>query len=140
MSADVFIDTNVFVYHLDASDPVKQARAEAIVRQALSTGNACISSQVVQECLNVMLRKAQVTLTLDEARAYLDVVLLPLMRVTSSAALYHRALDVQARWRFSFYDALVLAGALTAGCRTLFSEDLEHGQQIDGLRIVNPFR
>ncbi len=110
------------------------------MRDALATGNACISSQVVQECLNVALRKAQVALTLDAARAYLDVVLVPLMQVTANEALYHRALDVQARWRFSFYDALVVAGAMAAGCRTLLSEDLQHGQVLDTLTEIDPFR
>lgn len=68
MSAEFFIDTNVFVYHLDTTDLRKHQVAERIVRGALATGNACISSQVVQECLNVALRKAQVALTLDAAR------------------------------------------------------------------------
>lgn len=140
MSAEFFIDTNVFVYQLDATDRRKHKLAEKIVREALATGNACISSQVVQECLNVALRKAAVPLSTDAARAYLDAVLAPLMAVTASEALYHRALDAQARWRFSFYDALIVAAALQAGCRTLLSEDLQHGQVLDSLVVVNPFR
>jgi predicted nucleic acid-binding protein len=140
MSAETFIDTNVFIYHLDTTDLRKHEVAEAIIRDALATGKACISSQVVQECLNVALRKAEVALTPDAARAYLDVVLAPLMQVTASEALYHRALDVQARWRFSFYDSLIIAGALSAGCRTLLSEDLQHGQVLDSLTVIDPFR
>ena len=140
MSAEFFIDTNVFVYHLDTTDLRKRQVAERIVRAALATGNACISSQVVQEYLNVALRKAQVALTLDAARAYLDVVLVPLMQVTANEALYHRVLDVQARWRFSFYDALVVAGAMAAGCRSLLSEDLQHGQVLDTLTVIDPLR
>lgn len=140
MSAEFFIDTNVFVYHLDTTDRRKHKAAEAIVRDALSTGNACISSQVVQECLNVALRKAEVALSIDQARSYLQAVLAPLMQVTASEALYQRALDVQARWRFGFYDALIVASAQAAGCRTLLTEDLQHGQLLDGLRVVDPFR
>jgi predicted nucleic acid-binding protein len=140
MSAEFFIDTNVFVYHLDTTDRRKHKVAEKIVRDALATGNACISSQVVQECLNVALRKAEVALPPQAARSYLDAVLLPLMQVTASQALYHRALDAQARWRFSFYDSLIVAGALTAGCRTLLSEDLQHGQSLDSLTVIDPFR
>jgi predicted nucleic acid-binding protein len=140
MSAEFFIDTNVFIYHLDTTDRRKHKIAEKIVRDALATGNACISSQVVQECLNVALRKAEVALSLEAARSYLNAVLAPLMQVTASDALYHRALDVQARWRFSFYDSLIVAGALAAGCRTLLSEDLQHGQKLDGLTVTDPFR
>ncbi|MEO7854130.1 MAG: PIN domain-containing protein [Rubrivivax sp.] len=140
MSAEFFIDTNVFIYHLDSTDRRKHDAAEKIVREALTTGNACISSQVVQECLNVALRKAEVALSADAARRYLDAVLAPLMQVTASEALFHRALDVQARWRFSFHDSLIVAGAMAAGCRTLLSEDLQHGQRLDNLTIVDPFR
>ena len=140
MSADVFIDTNVFIYHLDTTDARKHAVAERIVRDGLASGNACISFQVVQECLNTALRKAQIALDLDSARSYLDTVLTPLMRVPASPALYHRALDVQARWRFSFYDSLIVAAALTAGCSRLLSEDLQHGQRIETLTIHNPFK
>ncbi len=140
MSAEDFIDTNVFIYHLDASDPRKQAIAERIVRQALLHGNACISHQVMQECLNVVLRKAQVTLDIAQARAYLETVLAPLLRVSASVALYQRALDVQARWRFGFYDSLIVAAALAAGCTRLLSEDLQHGQRIETLTIHDPFR
>ena len=140
MSADVFIDTNVFTYHLDATDARKHKLAERIVRDGLASGDACISFQVVQECLNTALRKAEVALTLDAARSYLDTVLVPLLQVPASAALYHRALDVQARWRFGFYDSLIVAAALAAGCRRLLTEDLQHGQQIETLTIHNPFK
>lgn len=140
MSADVFIDTNVFIYQLDASDGRKQALAERLVREALAAGDACISFQVVQECLNTLLRKARVVLQAEQARMYLDTVLLPLLQVSSSPALYHRALDIQARYRFSFYDSLIVAAALVAGCSRLFSEDLQHGQQVEGLSIIDPFR
>jgi predicted nucleic acid-binding protein len=53
--------------------------------------------------------------------------------------LYERCLQVQQRWKFSFYDALIVAAALDAGCTRLISEDLQHDQRIDRLRIENPF-
>lgn len=139
MSAEIFIDTNVFVYHLDSSDKRKHRIAEGIVRDAVANANACISFQVVQEWLNIALRKATVPLTGEQARDYLDVVLLPLMQVSASGALYHRALDVQQRWRFGFYDSLIIAAALAAGCTRLISEDLQHGQRIETMVVHNPF-
>ena len=139
MSAEAFIDTNVFIYHLDSSSPPKHAIAEKIVRDALVTGSACISFQVVQECLNTVLRKAEVKLDPLVARGYLETVLAPLVQVSPSTALYQRALDVQHRWRFSFYDSLIIAAALSAGCRRLLTEDIQHGQRIEGLTVENPF-
>lgn len=70
---------------------------------------------------------------------YLDTVLVPLLRESASAALYHRALDIQEHYRFSFHDSLIVAAALAAGCSRLVSEDLQHGQRIENLTISNPF-
>ena len=140
MSVDAFIDTNVLIYQLETLDARKHRIAESIVSKAVASGNACISFQVVQECLNTVLRKAKVKLDLAGAQAYLDTVLTPLYLVPASLALYQRALALQARWQFSFYDSLIVAAALEAGCKKLLSEDLQHGQRIEGLRIENPFR
>lgn len=140
MSVDVFLDTNVLIYQIDTRDRRKHAVAERIVREALSTDNACISFQVVQECLNTVLRKAEVRLEVDDARAWLDTVLAPLVRVQSSLALYRRSLEVQARWKYSLYDSLIVTAALEAGCKRLLSEDLQHGQRVEGLQIFNPFK
>jgi len=140
MSADVFIDTNVLIYQLDTRDSRKHAIAERVVTEALANDSACISFQVVQECLNTMLRKAEITIGTEGARAYLDTVLAPLLRVPASLALYQRALALQERWRFSFYDGLIVAAALEAGCKRLLTEDLQHGQRIERLRIENPFK
>jgi predicted nucleic acid-binding protein len=139
MSAEDFIDSNVFIYQLDGSDPRKQAIADTLVRRALADGSGCISHQVVQECLNTALRKAAVRLQPAEARPWLDVVLLPLMKVGPTPALYQRALGVQARWGFGFYDSLIVAAALQAGCTRLLTEDLQHSQQIETLTVHNPF-
>ena len=95
---------------------------------------------MVQECLNTGLRKAEVALNAQGARAHLDAVLLPLMKVSAIAVLYQRALDIQARWRFGFYDSLIVASALSAGCARLLTEDLQHGQRIETLTVENPFK
>jgi predicted nucleic acid-binding protein len=140
MSVDLFIDTKVFIYQLDTRDPRKHAIADRIVGDALANDSACISFQVVQECLNTLLRKAEITLDAAAARAYLDTVLTPLYRVSASIGLCRRALELQQRCKFSFYDALIVAAALEAGCKRLLSEDLQHGQRIESLRIENPFK
>jgi len=139
MSVESFIDTNVFVYQLERSDVRKATAAERLIEQGIASGTACISFQVVQECLNTALRKAQKPLDVDEMRKYLQSVLALLYRVPPSLRLYYAALDIQVRYRFSFYDSLIVAAALEAGCKRLYSEDLQHGQQIQGLIIENPF-
>jgi predicted nucleic acid-binding protein len=138
MTAD-FIDSNVFVYLFDETAARKRAIAERLVQQALTDGSAAISHQIVQETLNVLTRKLKRPLQPDDARRFLDQVLVPLWRVMPSAALYQRALDLQARWKLSFYDSLVVAAALLEGCKRLYSEDLQHVQRIEGLVVSNPF-
>lgn len=66
-------------------------------------------------------------------------MLAPLLRVQSTLKLYRASLDIQSRYRFAYYDALIVAAALDAGCATLYSEDLQDGQHIDGLTIIDPF-
>jgi len=95
---------------------------------------------VVQEWLNVVTCKAEIQLDPARAQVYLDVVLAPLCTVFASLGLYRRALGLQARGQFGFYDALIVAAALEAGCRRLFSEDVQHGQRVGSLVIENPFR
>lgn len=140
MSARFFLDTNVLVYTFDPTAAAKRNKALALVRRALTQGRGVISFQVMQEWLNVALRKFRRPLTTAEAHRYIDEVLQPLCEVYPLPDLYHSALDLQQRWRYSFYDSLIVASALQAECDTLYTEDLQHGQQLAGLRIVNPFK
>jgi predicted nucleic acid-binding protein len=139
MSVESFIDTNIFVYQLEHLDVHKANIAESLIAHGIASATACISFQVVQELLNTVLRKAQIPLTPDEIKKYLQSVLAPLYRVQPSLHLYYIALDIKARYHFSFYDSLIIAAVLEAGCIKLYSEDLQHGQQIEGLVIQNPF-
>jgi len=134
-----FIDSNVFVYLFDETDDRKREAAERIVDSALQNHNASISFQVVQETLNVLTRKLPTPMTAEGAKGFLQQVLVPLWRISPSQALYERALDLQTRYRYGFYDSLIIAAALDAGCTRLYSEDLQVGQQIEGLTIRNPF-
>ncbi|SIQ99476.1 hypothetical protein SAMN05920897_1225 [Alkalispirochaeta americana] len=72
--------------------------------------------------------------------AFFDTILSPLWRVYPSGDLYRRAVQVKVRYRFGFYDSLIVASALEDGCTRLLSEDLQDGQSIDTLTVENPFR
>ena len=133
-----FLDTNVFIYLFDEVDDHKRATADRLIADALASGTGVVSFQVVQEALNVLTRKLGASSS--DARRFLDAVLAPLWRVAPSPDLYLRALEVRDRYGFSFYDALVVAAALDAGCTRLLSEDLQHGQRIGDLTVVDPFR
>lgn len=138
MSVD-FLDSNVLVYLFDETNDEKRTRATALVEDGLKSGGAVISFQVVQETLNVLTRKIATPLAHEDALQFLDDVLVPLWRVVPTEQLYRRGLGIQDRYRYSFYDGLIIGAALEAGCQRLHSEDLQDGQRIEGLTIVNPF-
>ena len=133
------LDTNIFIYSFDAEATAKRQRAQALIAEALASGQGLISFQTVQEFLGVALRKFPKPLSVLEAQTYLRDVLQPLLQVHSSAALYLEALSLQHRYQLSWYDSLIVAAALQAQCDTLWTEDLQSGLRIQGLTIRNPF-
>jgi predicted nucleic acid-binding protein len=98
-----------------------------------------ISSKVVQEFLYVATRKFKVPLDPEDCRVYLLKVLNPICQVYPDLDLYQSALNILRETGYSFYDSLILAGALRGGCSVLYSEDLQAGQIVGGVKIVNPF-
>ena len=140
MSAKYFIDTNIFVYSFDDNQPIKKERALALIQEALETGAGIISTQVIQEFLNVAIQKFAVPMKIEDAREYLRLVMNPLCQVYPDLALYESCLGLQAQTGYSFYDSLILAAAVEGGCDILYSEDLQDGQEVRGVKIVNPYR
>lgn len=134
-----FLDTNIFVYCFDQGQEGKRVRSLALVEDALQTGDGIISTQVIQEFLNVSRRKFQEPLKTADAKRYLQKILYPLCHVFPDLDLYQKALDIQLQTSYSFYDSLILAGAIQGGCSILYSEDLHTGHQVESLRVVNPF-
>lgn len=138
MSVD-FLDSNVLIYLFDETAPRKRDRARELVNDGIIQATGCISFQVVQETLNVLTAKVDRVLSHDEAHRFLAKVLVPLWRVMPSEDLYDHALRIKTRYQFGFYDSLIVAAALSVGCTRLYSEDLQSGQKIEKLTIVNPF-
>jgi predicted nucleic acid-binding protein len=139
MSGRFFLDTNIFVYTFDPRAPGKAKRAAQLIRRAVDTGEGIVSFQVVQEFFNVALRRFSPPMTVAEAEQYLVAVFYPLLAVHSSPAIYVDALRIAGKYKFAWYDALVVAGALAAGCDVLCSEDFQQAMEIDGLRVKDPF-
>lgn len=136
-----FIDSNIFVYLFDETADRKRGTAERIIEAGLRTNGASISFQVVQETLNVITGPKLVSpMGSEDAKRFLEEVLAPLWHVSPSPTLYRRALDIRSRYRYGFYDALIIAAALDAGCTRIYSEDMQDGQKIEDLTIQNPFK
>jgi len=131
-----FIDSNVFIYLFDDVDVRKRMIAENLITGSIRMESGVISFQVVQETLCVITTKLKASP--EDEFLCLERVLSPLWQIMPSTGLYARVLGIQSRYQFSFYDALIVAAALEAGCSRLLTEDLHHGQELEGLRIENP--
>jgi|SRR5271165_2394357 len=139
MNDRFFLDTNVFVYSFDRDSASKARRATQLIHQAVATRKGMVSYQVVQEFFNVALRRFAQPMTVAEAEQYLGTVFRPLLAVQSSPALYSEALRLAGKHRLSWYDSLIVAAAMEAGCSRLYSEDLQSGRHFGDLQIENPF-
>jgi predicted nucleic acid-binding protein len=139
MNDNFFIDTNIFVYSVLPGEVQKRVHALDLIDRAISTGKGVISYQVVQEFLNVAIRRYAQPMSIAECEKYLSTVFRSLLAVHSSQSLYIHALNLTRRHSLSWYDSLIVAAALEANCRTLYTEDLQHGQKFSDLRVVNPF-
>ncbi len=126
-----FFDTNILVY-------AQQVGTKAAIAQGLVDQGGTISAQVLNELANVLHNKlGRSWLEIEALFDDIESVLTPPMPLTSKTS--HAALELARDHNFAFYDALIIAAAIEAGCDTLYSEDLQHGRSIDGLKIVNPF-
>jgi len=137
MNARSFFDTNVLVYTDDKAAPAKQQRALDLVAEHRRAGSGVVSLQVLQEYFVTVTRKLHV----DARIARRKVELLAEFDVAApEVADILAAIDLHRLHGFSFWDALVLRTAKQAGCRVLYSEDLQEAREIEGVRVVNPFR
>jgi len=137
MSDRQFVDTNILVYAHDRSAGVKHKRAQELIERLWESGEGVLSTQVLQEmCINLR-RKILRPLPLAEVRQLIrDYATWQV--VTNTAESVIRALDVEARYQTSFWDAMILQAAETAGATVLYSEDLATGQRYASVRVVNP--
>lgn len=136
MSGRIFLDTNILIYADDLDAGAKNERARQILRSAITESTGVLSTQVLQEFFviatkklhvgaEVARRKIELLHTLDVVRIEVDDVL--------------AAIDLHRLHALSFWDALIIRCAATAGCTRLLSEDMQHGQRIHGVKIENPF-
>ncbi len=138
MSDRCFVDTNILVYAHDRSAGSKHQRARLLIEDLWKSGQGVLSTQVLQElCINVR-RKASRPLSVEEARRLIQDYLSWEIVVNTPASVI-QALDIEGRYKISFWDALIVQAAESSGIAILYSEDLASGQSYGSVRVVNPF-
>ncbi len=134
MSAEYFIDSNIWLYaFMDETEP-RHAPANALITQSGVT----LSTQVINEVCSNLIRKAgydeqeiqQTLRNLETGYPVLDV----------SLTIIRQASHLRETFRLSYWDSLIIATADDAGCSIVYSEDMQHGLKIGGLSILNPFK
>jgi predicted nucleic acid-binding protein len=131
-----FFDTNVLVYTDDGDTPEKQRAAIDLLARARSDGSGVVSTQILQEYFAASTRKLGVEATVARRKVELfsryNIILVDVPEILA-------ATDLHIIHGVSFWDGLVIACAKRAGCRVLYSEDLQAGRSFEGMEIVNPF-
>ncbi len=139
MIAPYFADTNVLVYAYDRDEPTKRTRARQIMSELGRSGDLGLSTQVLKEFYSVTTGRLRRPLTPEQAsRAVAALAEYPV--VVEDTALIRRAIALSQNADLAFWDALIVAAARRAKARILYTEDLQHGRDFDGLRVENPFR
>lgn len=132
-----FIDTNILIYPFDNSNSSKQKACSTFLTQILVNAEPVISTQTLGEFFNVVVRK----LNFPKQDAMFEVQKLtetfPVYEIKTENVLH--AMQISNATQFSYWDSLILAMAIDTGCSVLYSEDLSNGQEIEGIKIVNPF-
>jgi predicted nucleic acid-binding protein len=134
MNAKVFLDTNILVYAYSNTEPDKQV----IARKLIAECNSYVSTQVLQELTNTLTRKFHNSWK-EAQNAVLESCENNLLHINERDTIVN-ACGIADKYKFSFYDSLIIAAALECNCTALYSEDLHHNQLIENkLKIVNPF-
>lgn len=134
MNDKVFLDTNIIIYSYSSTEPNK----ETISRQLISDSNSYISTQVLTELCNTITRKLKFDYKI--ALKAVNECCANNILITNTKDIIAEATKIATRYGFSFYDSLIISSALSAGCKKLYSEDMQHNQLIEKkLVIVNPF-
>jgi len=131
-----FLDANILVYAQDRDSPAKRRRSREVIASLAEAGNGVISTQVLQEFYVAVTRKLGVApLAAKSVMQTFKVFEI----VQASPDLIERAIDCSVLNGISFWDALIVVAAAASGCVVVYSEDLNPGQTIQGVRIANPF-
>jgi predicted nucleic acid-binding protein len=137
MNAPEFLDTNVLIYAYSPDDPRKQEIARELLKRGVK-GECIVSVQVLAELAATLLHKIKPPTPPEEVADVIDL-LATIPTVQPDADAVRRAVQAHQHYKVHFYDGMIIAAAERAGCKKIWSEDLNAGQEYFGVRIENPF-
>src|SRR5258708_6838749 len=139
MIVHALLDTNVLVYSVDRTEPAKQQRAKELLGYLAETGGGSVSTQVVAEFFSTVNPQSRVALTCESAELVVKEHLQIWKVFDLTPDVVRQAVQIARRRRISYWDAQIIATAALHRVTLLFTEDLDAGSVIEGVRVVNPF-
>jgi predicted nucleic acid-binding protein len=137
MSDKTFVDTNILIYAHDADAQSKHLIAKRVLRELWEDRNGILSPQVLQEFYVNVTRKIAHPIPKESARLVVGAYFIWCSDMTPAEL--SAAFRIEDEYRIGFWDALIVASAVSSGATRILSEDLNHGQNISGVVITNPF-
>jgi predicted nucleic acid-binding protein len=139
MNGKCFVDTNILVYAHDLAQKAKHEQARELIQKLWDSGDGVLSTQVLQELCVSLRRKVARPLSAERTRKVIeDYSSWEIVVNTAESVL--EALDLELRYKISFWDALIVQAAGSCGAEVLYSEDLADGQRYGDVRVVNPLK
>lgn len=136
MTGKYFLDTNFIIYCFSKDEPQKQQKCLDVLEQAKGRVSFVLSTQVINEFAAVMLGKFKQG-PIEVKTIISDLALFEVVRI--DVKLIKDAIDIFTLHKISFWDSLIISGAKSANCHTVLTEDMQHGLEIGGVKIQNPF-
>jgi predicted nucleic acid-binding protein len=137
MNDRIFVDTNILVYCFDDADPAKKKKAILIMEDLWETSKGVLSLQVLKEFFVTVTEKLPDKMDFRDAKgAVLDLLSWNIFYETRSSI--EKTFEIIQRYHLSLWDANILSAAILSDCHKVYSEDLQHNQTIEGVRIINP--
>ena len=138
MNGKVFVDTNILVYCFDDAEPMKKKKAVQVMEELWESSRGVLSLQVLKEFFVTVTGKLSLKIDFRDAKAaVLDLLSWNIFYESQSS--FEKTLEIIQRHRLSLWDANIVSAAILSDCSTIYSEDLQHNQGIEDVRIVNPF-
>ena len=133
----IFLDSNILVYFVDEHDSKKQKIAKKLIKNSVEMKTGVLSTQSLQEFYSVVTRKS--LCSKEQAKTIVEKFrnTLPITQISVSHIL--KAIDISIQTQFSFWDSLIVSAAHSSGCVIVYSEDMNHNQLVNGVKIINPF-
>jgi predicted nucleic acid-binding protein len=140
MNDKCFVDTNILVYAYNADEKEKHARASALIKELWDQKTGVLSLQVLQEFYVTVTQKIEKPIGSDETKKIVEDYIAAWEIVEPTTRTLLVAIEARDKYQLHFWDAMIFAAAREARAKVVYTEDFQHGREIESIRFMNPFQ